>query len=95
MKKLILTLLFILITTHAFADKLEIYFDCYPKEVQEMFHKRGYKLDLSGNDRTRKSWGFIVSEGSRYFIYTYKALTMDELDMVKEVVMEAECQRLQ
>ena len=46
-------------------------FACYPKVVQEEFKKEGFKLDLSANDRTKDSWGFIASEGSNYYIYTY------------------------
>lgn len=72
----------------AFCDKLELMFSCYPKEIQAKFAKSGIKLDLSGNDRDSKSWGFIENQGSRYNIYTYRPCSVEELQMVQNLVME-------
>jgi len=70
------------------ADELQIGQACYPKQIQAKFLQKGYKLDLSANDRDEKSWGFLNSEGSKYSIYTYKPITKEELDLIRKIVME-------
>ena len=85
MKKLI-TIILILIATTAHADKLIIPFDCYPTEVQEKFLTEGIKLDLDGNERTQESWGFLKNEGNQFIIYTYNSITIEELDIVMEIL---------
>jgi hypothetical protein len=88
MKKLTLTIILLLVCQVVFADKLEIMFSCYPKDVQQRFAKAGKKLDLSGNDRDANSWGFIENQGSRYNIYTYKQMSPKELMEVQKIIME-------
>ena len=77
-----------LITTNALADKLIIEFDCYPKELQKLYLETGRKLDMNGNDRTEDSWGFIVNEGQRYIIYTYKPATEDDFNVIKDITFK-------
>ena len=89
MKRLILLLIFILITTNAFADKLGIPFSCYPRELQACFAKHGLKVDLSGNDRTYDSFGFIKNEGTEFWIYTYYNCTREELELIMKVIWES------
>jgi len=89
MKKLIVFIALFFVTTIAFCDSVEIIFDCYPKEIQEGFAKRGYKVDLSANDRTDGSWGFVESKGSHYYIHTYFPIEPEEFSMITEVVWEA------
>ena len=45
-----------------------------------MFAIADKKLDLDENDRTVESWGFLKNKGSEYEIYTYRALSREELD---------------
>lgn len=82
--------LFVIFSANSFSDKLIVPFDCYPKELQQKFTEYGKKLDLDGNDRTQDSWGFLKNEGSEYTIYTYQAVTKEELDMIMEIIMGKE-----
>ena len=72
----------------ALADKIEIPFQCFPKEIQKSFKQYGIKLDLSGNDRSQDSWGFIQNEGSRYNLFSYNLLTIKELELVGKIIVE-------
>jgi hypothetical protein len=69
-----------------FADELQIPTSCYPKQLQSKFAERGYKIDLSANDRDGKSWGFLESKGTRFSIFTYKSVTKEELKNIQEIV---------
>ena len=82
----LLTILFVFICNLCFADKLIIPFDVYPKEVRKEFKKYGFKLDLNGNDRTKKSWGFIVNEGTHFTIYTYESINAKELELTQKII---------
>lgn len=89
MKKAMLIIVFMFITTSLFADRVDIPFSCYPKKIQAAFAERGKKLDLSANDRTDDSWGFIESKGSNYSIYTYEPLDIPkELEEIQKIVSE-------
>ena len=70
------------------ADELQIPFSCYPKQLQSKFSDRGYKLDLSANDRDEKSWGFLESKGSKFSIFTYNPATPKEMSDVMQIVGE-------
>jgi len=87
---LILLILFLAlnITIGAYADELQIYFDCYPTEIQAEFNKVGKKLDLSANDRTKESWGFLVSKGTHYSIFTYNSVTPQDLELIQEILWQ-------
>lgn len=61
---------------------IQIDFSCYPRRIQEEFAKEGIKLDLDPVDRTEDSWGFLKSEGSRYFIYTYYPVTQEDFKLI-------------
>ena len=82
----LITNLLLISTNLVFADKLKIPYSCYPKEIQANFLDIGRKLDLSGNDRTRDSWGFLVNEGSEFTIYTYKGATEEDLKAVMDII---------
>jgi hypothetical protein len=86
MKKIILTIAILLITSLAYSYELKIPFSCYPKDLQDDFADKGIKLDLSGNDRTPDSWGFIDNRGSNFIICTYKPLDIEELELVKKII---------
>ena len=89
MKKILFLLLLVLfITQYCFPDQLIIPFECNPKQIQKAFKAHGIKLDLSGNDKTKHSWGFLQNEGSRYVIYTYKLIDKKDLELVQQIVME-------
>jgi hypothetical protein len=60
------------------ADEILIPWSCYPKQVQEAFAEQGMKLDLSGNDRTPESWGFLENKGMEFIIYSYKPMTKQD-----------------
>ena len=72
----------------SFADEIQVPFSVYPKQVQKVFAKYGYKLDLSALDRTKKSWGFLESKGTKYYIYTYQSITKRELEEIGKIIME-------
>jgi len=81
-----ITVCLVCIALPCLADKLIVPFDCYPKEIQSGFAEAGMKLDLSGNDRTRESWGFIVNEGSQFVIYTYKNATPEDFKIIMDII---------
>ena len=87
MKKLILTILFCLITSITFSDEFKIPFSCYPKQVQSKFKEHKLKLDLSGNNRTEDSWGFIQNKGTMFTIFTYSNITAEEMDLMLTILM--------
>jgi len=72
----------------AFADELRVPISCYPTKLQAKFAEKGYKLDLSANDRDKNSCGFLESKGSSYSIFTYKQVTSKELEMIMRLTME-------
>lgn len=77
------------ICSSAFPDKLGIPFQCYPKQVQEKFAKHNMKLDLRAEDRTEDSWGFLVSEGSNYYLYSYNSVKIpEELELIQKIIMK-------
>ena len=84
----ILIILLLVLLGNAFADKIIVPFDCYPRELRARFEERGFKLDLSAIERTRDSWAFLVSEGQQYLIYTYKPVTQEDFDVIMEVVWD-------
>jgi len=86
MKKTALIILLLFITSGVFADELQVPFSCYPKQLQEVFNKSGRKLDLSGNDRTEESWGFVENKGSSYVIYTYKPATQEDFEFLIKIL---------
>ena len=86
MKKLALIIILLFITTGVYADTLLIPNSCYPRQLQETFAENGLKLDLSANDRTKESWGFIESRGTTYNLHTYKSVTEEELNLIQEIV---------
>ncbi len=75
-------------TTPAFSDQLIIPLSCWPIEIQQSFAKEGKKLDLSASERTKDSWGFIVSKGSSFELYTYKSATKEDFDLIQKIVFE-------
>jgi hypothetical protein len=98
MKRLICSLIIIFFATAVYADKIIIPFSCYPKEIQKRFAEKQKKVDLSQNDREQDSWAFIRSNGSDYEICTYAPVTIEELELIKSVVMpqaEKICQKQQ
>ena len=88
MKKIILTAVFILLTSILFADVIKIPFSCFPKQLQKEFKKNHIKLDLSGNDRTKDSFGFINNLGTNFEIITYKSITIEELELIKKITFD-------
>ena len=86
MKKLALILLILFLTKGAYSDVLQLPFACYTKEIQAEFNKCGKKLDLSANDRTKESWGFLVSEGTSFKIYTYQPATQEDFEIVMKII---------
>ena len=84
MKKLLILLFFIPLTL--LADEFRFPFSPYPKEIQARFAEYDKKLDLTGNDRTKESWGFIESKGTSFIIYTYRTATDEELDIIMDIV---------
>ncbi len=73
-----------------YADILQIPYSAWPIELQEEFKNSGKKLDLSPNERTKDSWGYIVSKGSTYDLYTYHSVTKDDFDIIQKVVFNVE-----
>ena len=84
--KTIIVLVLLLVTTMCSADELRIPYSCYPRELQQQFLDKGYKVDLNSVDRTRESWGFIENEGSQYKIFTYNSVTTEELQDIMELI---------
>ena len=88
LKIFIIVLILTNLTTYGFCDKLIIPFDCYPKQVQKEFKNAGYNLDLSAVDREKDSWGFLVSEGTQYVIYTYDNIDVNEFPILTEIIFK-------
>lgn len=89
MKKLIIIIMIVLMHSVCLADELQLPFSCYPAKVQTQFANHGYKLDLSANDRDETSWGFLVSQGSKFSIFTYKSVTQKEFEDILKIIGEA------
>ena len=83
---IIASAMFFIIVIKATADEIKIPFSCYPKILQSKLEEKGYKLDLSGNDRTEESWGFLENKGTSFSIFTYQPVTEEELQMISGVV---------
>jgi hypothetical protein len=83
-------MLFIAVCGLCQADELKIPFTCYPIQLQSEFSTEGYKLDLSGNERTPDSWGFVENRGNEYSIVTYSSVTEKDFEVVKKVTSEVE-----
>lgn len=79
-------IVFLLLMTTAFADELQVPGSCYPKVLQEQFREYGLKLDLSGNDRTEDSFGFIDNRGTSFNIITYRPLTRDDFNIISKIL---------
>ena len=63
MKYIIILFLFLSVSLFAYADKIQIPFSCYPKELQKVFKDNGIKLDLDGNERDKDVLNWISSKG--------------------------------
>ena len=85
----ILLLLFVLISS-VFADELRVPFSCWPKDLQTKFAETGRKLDLSANDRTKDSWGYIESKGSQFSLFTYRSVTPEDFEVIQKIVFAIE-----
>ena len=85
MKKIIIAFIFIFITINLYADEITMPWSCYPKEVQKVFAREGVKLDLSGNDRTPESWGFLVNKGTEFTIYTYQPMRREDWNLFNKI----------
>jgi len=88
MKQIALILILLFITASCLADEFRIPFSVYPKELQKQFADTGRKLDLSGNDRTEDSWGFLENKGSNVSIFTYYSATDEDLSLIMKLIME-------
>lgn len=88
MKLAIVIMIMLLACGAAFADRIEIPFECYPKKVQSALLAKGFKVDLNGSDRSEDSWGLLENEGTRFSIITYRPITMKELQTVKEAILK-------
>ena len=87
---LIISLMILLFPSFSFSDTVEVPFDCWPKEIQQGFKDNNLKLDLSANDRTEDSWGYLLSEGSSYKIFTYRSITPEQFEIIKTITFKVE-----
>ena len=83
-------LLILLMTPFAMADELIIPFPCYPLNLQKLFLEQGRKLDLSGIDRTKDSWGFIENRGGEFKLFSYYSVTKEDFKMIDNIIKEME-----
>ena len=90
MKKIIFGFIFFItfITVNCYADNIIIPFSCFPKQIQEKFLKHNVKLELNGEIRQKDTFGFIKNNGNSYEIVTYKPVTNEELEMIKNIIFE-------
>lgn len=51
------------------------------------------KLDLSPNERTWDSWGYLLNEGGKFRIYTYKAVTQEDLKIIQKIVFKIDSEK--
>ena len=72
----------------AMADIIQIPFSVYPRELQKKFAKVGKQLDLSADNRSKKSWAFIRNNGTNYDIVTYAPTNVAELELIQKIVTE-------
>jgi len=85
-KALVAGLIMLLFCVTCYADTLQIPVACYPIKMQQAFSDAGYKLDLSGNDRTEDSWGFIENRGTYFFIHTYRSVKPEDFEVIQQIV---------
>jgi hypothetical protein len=70
----------------AYADELVIPLPCYPKQLQQFFLDRGYRVALTGNEREKDTWGFIENKGTSFSVISYYPITDKDLQVLKELV---------
>ncbi len=85
---IIISFILILLTTGSLADELQVPTSCYPKKVQAKFEEYGLRLDLSPNDREEDSWGFLVSKGSNFSIFTYRSMSKSDFERITKILGE-------
>ena len=85
---LIIILSVISITVNCFSDEVIIPFECFPKQIQEKFLKHNIKLELNQETKEKDTFGFIRNNGSSYEIVTYKPVTEERLEMIKNIIFE-------
>jgi len=84
----IVLLLIIILAPKCYCDQLQLPFSCYPKDLQQGFARRGIKLDIDSNNRTKESWGFLENKGTYYILVTYKPVTDKDFDVIDAVTEE-------
>lgn len=82
----VITVLILSVMNTCFPDSVQFPFPCYPVRLQNEFKESGIKLDLSGNDRTPESWGFLENKGAEFIIHTYKAVSTKDLETMRELI---------
>lgn len=82
--------LMLLLPSFSLSDEVQIPYDAWPLELQAEYKAYGLKLDLSGNDRTEDSWGYLANEGSSYKIFTYRSITDEQFEIIKKITFEVE-----
>lgn len=88
MKILACLIVLIFLTIGAGADEFLIPFDCYPRRLQAKFAEKELKIDIPGEWRTEKSWGFIENRGQAFALYSYYPTTIEERQLVFDIIME-------
>lgn len=87
MKKLIIAIILLFITTLAQADKLQLPCSSVTEAHYKLFKKLKMKLDKDPSKRTKNSWGFVTYENGYPCIYTYEPVTNEELNIVMKIIM--------
>lgn len=90
MKKIILTIAFVLIATTALADKIQIPYTCWPDEIVKEAKKFNLKIEKTESVRFKDSFGYIKNLGSSYEIYTYRPVTAKDLEDIKTFATNVE-----
>ena len=84
------TCLILLICSTAYADKIQVPFQCYPQKIQAEFQSEGLNLSLSDTIREKDTWGFLRNQGNKYEIETYYSVTLEEFDLIQQITMRVE-----
>ena len=79
-KVLVIIGLCLLIASPLLADEIEIPFAIYTQDFIEDALTKGFDLTDS-----RDAHGFIDNRGARFIVCTYKQVTMEQLDLIKNL----------
>lgn len=77
---IIVLILAIVAVPYSFSDEVRVPFAIYLEDFKAEAKENGFDLY-----DTRESHGFIENKGGRFTVCTYRSVTQEQLDLIKEL----------